>query len=583
MLRSQGRTRTLAGVRERDERGAVLVIATAALAVLVLVAAFAVDLGVQRVVRRDMQALADVVALDLARELDGRTRAQLASEADAARPGSALALSLARNDDTVGRDLTVVATWGSWDGTTFDTTADPPTAVRVTSTAVADFSFAPGSGPATRTAYAQSDSTACYRLGSYAAALRSGDSTLVGPLNALLGVNLDLLSYRGLANADLRLAQLVAEPRIGSESRLLSSPIAYRDLVQASIDALNREDPNANATAVRALRVLLQATTTAPALTLGSLLGVSPTDGAALEVDLDVLDLVVGSVLVADGRRALSVPNLQAGVPGVGNITQSSIGIQQGLTLACGTPGSVSSRATASQLDGTLEVPFVNLPSIGIDLGVVKGTLQTPRATGVLSVGLGQATGQLVAPPPVTCANGTAGSVDAFTVAVSTGLARYQLTSDVEVSGTVRVGTGALKVDAVVDVRVRLVMGSAAGSTQSSVPLTIPPNDTVPVTVGGDARLLGPAVPQVLSSSVSVDLPLGIGISLPALKAGIVDAVVADLTTSSGGLVRKTLQPLAANIDSMLIGPVARLLGLRLGGADVYAVDAVCASPRLAG
>ena len=43
------------------------------LTVLMGASAFAVDIGMQRVARRDMQALADAVALDVARLLDGRT------------------------------------------------------------------------------------------------------------------------------------------------------------------------------------------------------------------------------------------------------------------------------------------------------------------------------------------------------------------------------------------------------------------------------------------------------------------------------------------------------------------------------
>ena len=62
-----------------DERGAVaIVVAVLMSAVLVTVAAYAVDLGLQRVARTDMQSLADVVSLDLARELDGRPAAEIA-------------------------------------------------------------------------------------------------------------------------------------------------------------------------------------------------------------------------------------------------------------------------------------------------------------------------------------------------------------------------------------------------------------------------------------------------------------------------------------------------------------------------
>ena len=63
----------------RDERGAIIPMVAMLLVVLIPSTAIAVDLGMQRVVRRDMQALADVVALDLVRLVDGRTAAQINS------------------------------------------------------------------------------------------------------------------------------------------------------------------------------------------------------------------------------------------------------------------------------------------------------------------------------------------------------------------------------------------------------------------------------------------------------------------------------------------------------------------------
>ena len=53
------------------------------------------------------------------------------------------------------------------------------------------------------------------------------------------------------------------------------------------------------------------------------------------------------------------------------------------------------------------------------------------------------------------------------------------------------------------------------------------------------------------------------------------------LVTTGKGFVEKTLTPLINNINNMFIGPVARMVGLRLGGADVYGVGITCSRPRL--
>ena len=84
---------------------------------------------------------------------------------------------------------------------------------------------------------------------------------------------------------------------------------------------------------------------------------------------------------------------------------------------------------------------------------------------------------------------------------------------------------------------------------------------------------------MIRSASVKVG-PLSVDATSVTL---VTDAIVASLTTGNNNFVDKTLRPLAENIDTQLIGPVARLLGVRLGGADVYAVSATCGAPVLVG
>jgi Flp pilus assembly protein TadG len=59
--------------RRKDENGAVALTVALVVTLLLAVASFALDLGLARVGVRDMQAVADVVALDMARQIDGRT------------------------------------------------------------------------------------------------------------------------------------------------------------------------------------------------------------------------------------------------------------------------------------------------------------------------------------------------------------------------------------------------------------------------------------------------------------------------------------------------------------------------------
>ena len=88
--------------RMRDERGAIIPMVALLLVVLVPSSAMAVDLGMQRVVRRDMQTLADVIALDVVRLVDGRTASQIQAGYNGLPTlANALTRSVARNDDDV--------------------------------------------------------------------------------------------------------------------------------------------------------------------------------------------------------------------------------------------------------------------------------------------------------------------------------------------------------------------------------------------------------------------------------------------------------------------------------------------------
>ena len=112
--------------------------------------------------------------------------------------------------------------WGSYANGTWNTTTDPPSAVRVTASASGLHTFSTISSSPDRSAVAVASSTACYRLGSFVAAVNTGDSTILGPLNDVFGVNMQLVSYQGLAAAKVRLADLAADPTIGSPQALLS-------------------------------------------------------------------------------------------------------------------------------------------------------------------------------------------------------------------------------------------------------------------------------------------------------------------------------------------------------------------------
>lgn len=553
--------------------------------VLMGVSAFVVDLGMARVSRSDVQAVADVVALDLAREIkNGRTQAQLAAVSNWADPSSVLRQSAARNH-ALGRDLRFDVDWGSYGAAGWDTTTDPPSAVRVVAYSTTDHAFTTGSATVDRTAVAVASSSACYRLGSFVAAIRSGDSTVLAPLNQLLGVNLDLVSYKALAAATVRLSDLAASPTIGSPEALLTGSLSFGTLVQAMINVLSKDA--GNSVAVTALGQVLNASSAIGSITLGNVLHVAPTDTAALGMSLNVLD-IIGSASLANGQHFISIPNIQAGVPGTGFQFTGSLNLISAAQLACGAPNSTSSKAHNSQLDGDVAIDFTNLPSLNIS---EIGTVQTAKGTGTLAVHIGNADGQLVAPPDIHCGTGTAADPHAMTVSVASLLSTYTLDMDVSVLGSVKVtdllglGLGSVltnllgailptKVD--IEVGVHLKIGTTSQPNTSTASLQLPPNDVTPVSTGTSVYLdVNSVVPSIKSATIG-----GKAAPLANITA-LTNPIISALTSTSKDFVQKTVQPLVDNLNNTFIGPVARMIGLRFGGADVYAVGATCGWPSL--
>jgi Flp pilus assembly protein TadG len=576
----------------KDERGAVAIFTAFVMSILLGVTAIVVDLGMERVTRADLQALVDVVALDLAREITGRTQSTLEPEGSLANPNSAVAHSVNRNGgDLLGENLSIQVDWGSYDNKVWNTATDPPTAVHVTATADTDYSVMPGSGAVEqREAFAVASSSACYRLGTFVAAINSGDSTVLGPLNDLLGVSLTLVGYQGLADAEVTLAELAATSTIGSPTALLTGSVTYSHLISAIIEVLSNKPGSSYSAAISALGSILNASGSVGAINLSDVMHVSPTDQAALEMSLNVLD-IVGSARLANGEHFIDVPNINGSVPGVGSQFTGGLYLVSAAELACGKPNSPESVANNSQLEGTLGIEFVNLPSLSIP---GFATLLTEKGDGALYVSIADGTGQLVAPPEVHCGDGTASNPHTYSVAVQTTPASYSLSSDLVITGDVKItdligigltdlltslglsilGTGKYHIR----VEVNLTVATASSGGTSVATLSLPPNDVTPFQTGTSVYL-DPAniVPRIDAVTIEGQVaPI-------ASSAPLTNKIINELIAANNGFVDKTLFPLIDNINNEFVGPVARMVGLRFGGADVYAVGAVCGQPSLWG
>ncbi|MFP5579680.1 MAG: pilus assembly protein TadG-related protein [Acidimicrobiia bacterium] len=367
------------------DRGAVVPIVALLLPVLMVMTAFAVDLGSQRVLRRDLQADADVIALDLVRLADGRTLDQIQTAADFL---GYVNESFANNDvppaSTVA-SLAGIVTYGDWDDARDPQfvpsgPAEIPNAVQVVLSGSQDHRFMPGSGRATRRAVATTDGLAVFSVGSRLASLSTAESALLDPILSALfnppdeilpiasvaavpfsfagasaspvaltapaqeadptgGITLDALSYTGLANANVVLEDILGfafadvaavDADVASPADILLTDIKLLTLVEASADALAASGEGAEIDA--AVDYLLGlALDVDPDLTvnLGELLGLSVSEpGAVLGTSVNLFDLLLGSAQLANAENlaatelSLALPkDLFSSIPGVQDLT----------------------------------------------------------------------------------------------------------------------------------------------------------------------------------------------------------------------------------------------------------------------
>ncbi|ANG64534.1 hypothetical protein A8C75_20040 [Marinobacterium aestuarii] len=163
-------------------------------------------------------------------------------------------------------------------------------------------------------------------------------------LGALLGGELNVLSYNGLASSRLSLGSLLAamdangllaaDLAVGTVDEALASNIALADLVEASIDALNAQG-TADVEAIDALTELENvARVGGLSLTLSDLLRLSTAtdegmggeiERAALATEINLYGLVSGAVMASNQNHFIEVPGL--------DVDLGIAGLSVGLTI----------------------------------------------------------------------------------------------------------------------------------------------------------------------------------------------------------------------------------------------------------
>lgn len=557
-------------MRRRSEQGGILPMVALLLTVLVTSASLCVDLGQLRVGRGDMQNLADVVALDLARQLDGR-QAQVIS-ADP-RWSASRAQSTERNNTTYGTTPSVTAQLGTFDTTTgiftVATGATIPTAVKVTASTSVQFAFKNNDPSVSRSAVAMAGSTACFMLGSFAAAVRSGSSALLSSVLGQIDSSLDLgvVGYTGLLDANLDLVDLTTALGLATVNQLATATVSTQSLYLAAASALQRAGNTADANVLSDLSTHVA---NLGNVSVGRLLQADAAGSGGMDARVNAIDLLAGSALLFSGAHAVTVPSLSTNVPSLGSTT-SSLSLVEAPQLVCSRANpSPMAQATTSQVaanvGGTVAQTDVTTIGVGVKAGSPSGK---PVA---LALSLASAAGHLTA---ITCANPyTSVPVTAHSMTISTtsGLLSADLTVPLSVSGKISVpslGLGLVSFTITADVKVSAA--SAAGQAKSTT-ITVPPQQFDTAYAASDGNLSLAAGSVTRSNVVAVATLAGLPVTLPPAT---IDSILTAATTT-------VVTPLVNNLDTGVVQPLAGLVGARIAGADVIALSQPhCAMPVL--
>ncbi|HEX9890335.1 MAG TPA: pilus assembly protein TadG-related protein [Nitriliruptorales bacterium] len=576
--------------RLRDDDGSVMILAAGAMAVILAATAMAVDVGRLSFASRELQSTADVAALDAVRALGDREDPSRTPEEHAtALAHDALARNAGFVENAAGTPGLVVALGRfDTDAWAFRAGVTPYNAVRVQAGADVPYVVLPGSRDVAQDAVvAVADGPGCpggctppstcpttpctppsvvlaaeatIGIGSIVASAEI-DSTLAGFLNRLLGalgagpVSLDVVGYRGLADADVTIADLTAQLGLGTPDEAADANVTYADLLRAAATVLQNSGTAVDAAAVTPLLSLANSVRTDISLRFGDLFSAGTGRGSALDATADVLALVVAAAQVANAAHAVTA-ELPVTIPGVATAT-AVVWLVETPQFATGPvwlqPDGVWA-TTARTAQGRAQLTLV-LPD-AISIPTLTGTVLADLNVPVL-LELGRGTASLTG----TSCGADQVQVHATTEAVSAGLG----TGDPTTGGTVSPATvvdvaGVVRVTAVGSSPSPDVRLAAAVSTPGGVAdLTFGP----PVTGSDPQRVRGgsPDLGTRLADAFTLEVDaLVVGVSEDAVR----QAVAPELTRVLDAL------------DSEVLEPLAESMGWSLADADVWATALDC-------
>jgi uncharacterized membrane protein len=525
--------------RRADERGAVLFLAAAGIVLAMIAAGLAIDLGRIAAEKRTNQKVADLAALDAVRSLPGD-------------PTGAARDSATRNGFNPADYLLAEA--GTWQNGTF--TPGPPgtaDAVRVTVRSEVTDAFIPGTHSVMAVGIASAEKIAAFSIGSKLAAVGLDNTITNRLLSGMLGGNINVLSYDGIATSSVELGRLQSQLGFGSVDDLMNADLTMGQLLNATTTMLT-SDGVAAAAEVNQISATLTNTTT---FRLGDMIDVATgAEDAAAKTQLNVLQMITGGAILINGANfaagCLNITNLPSvTVASVGNTgTSMCIKVIEPPKIYIGPEGG---SVSTSQVELTFNT------NVSVNVGVPP--LASVAVSGTLPVKIAAA--------------GATGTL-----------------TDIDCSG----GNAGITVD-VVAAPVPPASVTASNLTATATVLGIPASASFPATVASasvsnssetlDFDYPSEFTPTAQSKSTTQQ-PMNVGTTVSSsggnLTIGAISLPLGTLTNA----VTAAIAPLVTQLQAQAVLPAFRALGISVGAADVAALrdyfnPSTCGSPTLVG
>ena len=397
--------------RDRDERGATMILVAICMVLLLWGGAFGVDLGLTVDGGRQVQAIADTSALDMVRYISVTEWPPYSSQL-AANSYLNAKLPYADTDNGSGAGLTQVP--GVWQNGTFTPNlgtvngkqvkcwyyypsngAPPCNAIKVTAVQSVPQIFVGGQSSVTKTSIAAVTPEAGFSIGSYLAGVTSQQSAV---LNAVLGtlgtsVNISAVGYIGLANTSVTVSQLItASGGALTTSNVLTASLTgaqwlaiWSDAVANQVSQLNcgsTPTPEQCGASTALASLDFSGGTSASLCQLVSINGSSCTGNLStlstseLSASLDALQMLTTEAELANGTNAIDL-GTSLGLTGVSDakLTLSLVQIPQvGY-------GPVGTTATTAQVSSSLQLNDLGVGLITIPLSAAQGTATLASVT----------------------------------------------------------------------------------------------------------------------------------------------------------------------------------------------------------